>query len=47
MSFICSSQVTIQASVNTTGDAWSASSYHLRGNTTYIFDSTVGRIREK
>ena len=47
MKFICSTQVIIQASVNTTGDAWSATSYHKRGNITYIFDSTSGKIREK
>ena len=46
MSFKCSSQVVISATPNTLGDEWTATSYHLRGNTTYYYDSSTGRIHQ-
>ncbi len=46
MEFKCSSQVVISATPSPLGDEWTATSYHKKGDTTYYYESTRGRIHE-
>ncbi len=44
MNFVCSANVFVHATVTSTGEVWTGTAYHIKGNITYKYNSSEGKI---